>query len=89
MVTVRLYGNFRELIGKRELVVEGATVESVLRDLLENHEALEAALVESTSPLRVKPYIKIFVNGLWSAEGLRTKLKDGDVLAIFPPVGGG
>ena len=39
----------------------------------------------------VQNYIQILINGMGikALQGSKTKLKEGDTVAIFPPVGGG
>jgi molybdopterin converting factor small subunit len=39
----------------------------------------------------VQKYIQILINGtgIKALQGFKTKLKEGDTVAIFPPVGGG
>ena len=39
----------------------------------------------------VQNYIQILINGMGikALQGFKTKLKEGDTVAIFPPVGGG
>ncbi len=39
----------------------------------------------------VQKYIQILINGtgIIALQGFKTKLKEGDTVAIFPPVGGG
>jgi molybdopterin synthase sulfur carrier subunit len=39
----------------------------------------------------LSPYVKVLVNGMdiESLNGMETKLKDGDEVAIIPPVAGG
>lgn len=90
-VKVRLWGIFQELAGGgREFPVdmpECATVGNLIDQLIDRHgERLGEELFEPGTR-EVKPYIKLLLNG--NGTTLNAKLRDGDVVAIFPPVGGG
>lgn len=89
-VKIRPWGVFQELIGERELEVslgERANVGDLLDELVKRYgPKFEGELFEPSSR-QVKPYIKVLLNG--HGTELKAKLKDGDVIAIFPPVGGG
>lgn len=91
MVVVRLYGYFRECVGKREMNIDGKTVEEVLNFLIENYEGFSELLLESENPMKIKPYVKVMVNGrgIEVLRGMNTKLNNDDAVVIFPPVGGG
>ena len=92
-VEIRLFATLREL-AKTNSVVEdfksGATVGDALRKICERLGAKfrERVLDSSGNP---SEYVKIILNGqnIVFLQGTATKLKDGDVIAIFPPVGGG
>ncbi len=90
-VAVRLFGEFREAVGKSELVVElpeGADCAAALREV-ERQEPRLAPLLFQNGVLR--DHLHVFVNGenVNHREGLRTKLAPGDVLTFFSPISGG
>jgi molybdopterin synthase sulfur carrier subunit len=90
-VEVRLFGEFREVVGSEAITVEvpkGASCEDVLRRLAELEPRLEELLF-SEGVLR--DHLHVFVNGenVNHREGLKTKLSDGDVLTFFTPISGG
>ncbi len=92
-IIVKTMGTFTEVFGFRERTIEvkGRTV----RDLVEllklklGEIFTERVLDEDKS--NIKPYVKVLVNGIGidTLSRLDTEIKDGDVVAIFPPVGGG
>jgi molybdopterin synthase sulfur carrier subunit len=95
-VSVRFFTTLRELTGKKEEILkfsEGriVTVDSVLKRLVTLHGKSFADYVYDKKTREVRGFLQFLVNGrsTSSSGGLDTKLSDGDVLAIIPPVGGG
>lgn len=95
-VLVRFFTTLREITGKSEETLEFArgetvTVASVLKRLAERHGKSLVEYVYDGRTGEVRGFLQFLVNGrsASSFEGLDTKLADGDVLAIIPPVGGG
>ena len=76
MITVKLYGLLRIESGIKEKQLKAGSVQEVLDAL--------AGLGISESALRG---CAIFING--AAGTKRSKLKDGDTVALLPPVAGG
>jgi molybdopterin synthase sulfur carrier subunit len=67
------------------------TLENVLDKLSEKYGSPFTEYVYDRNTLEVKEFLQFFINGN-SASALKGKgseLKNGDVLAIVPPVGGG
>lgn len=79
-IKLRFYSEFREITGKGEMeieIVDGATI----RDVME-------LLKEKYPEIREMERITLFsLNHRYAR--IDDKLKDGDELAIFPPVEGG
>lgn len=95
-VSVRFFTTLREVTGKKEETLEfstrkAVTVDSVLKRLVELHGKSFVEYVYDHKTGEVRGFIQFLVNGrsISSFEKLNTKLLDGDVLAIIPPVGGG
>lgn len=92
-IKVRFFTSLREITGKKEDEVESSkifTVKELLAHLSEKYGG------EFTDYLyddkgNVQTYIQVLVNGrgIKVLQGFETKLKEGDTVAIFPPVGGG
>ena len=78
MITVKLYGLLRLDAGIRELSVDAATVAELYARLLENTDRITRKDLEGCV---------LLVNG--KVSGRRTKLTDGDVVQLMPPVAGG
>ena len=79
-VTVRYFSIHRDMTEKTEEEVQldqGATTKDLLNRLKESYPRLKDA----------KDYTVISINGNFAEE--KSKLKEGDVVALFPPVGGG
>lgn len=90
---VRMLGVLREAGGSKEQtieVVEGATIDSVIRDLMAEDERLEGVLwdKEVDSPL---PNALIMLDGIEvnNLEGLETPVKRGQELVLLSVIHGG
>ena len=89
-ITVKFFANFREAVGVENTEVkEAKDISSMLSALVARFgEKLKEQLYDGK---RLRESVNILVNGrgLDMEKGLDAKLKDGDVVAIFPPVSGG
>jgi MoaD family protein len=95
-VSVRFFTTLRELTGEKEETLEfseggSVTVDSVLQCLVKLHGKGFADYVYDKKTCDVRSFLQFLVNGRSTSSSGRsnTKLSDGDVLAIIPPVGGG
>jgi molybdopterin synthase sulfur carrier subunit len=95
-VKVRFFTNLREIVNKREETLtfsegEKVTVDLVLKTLAQKYGNPFTAYVYNGKTEQPKNFLQFLVNGTSTStlNGLETELKDGDVLAILPPVGGG
>ncbi len=89
-IKVKPWGIFQEIIGGRELEVnlpERAKLRDLLDELIERFGEKLANELFQPGRREVKPYIKILLNGHGAELG--AELRDGDSVALFPPVGGG
>lgn len=79
-ITVKLFARLRELAGTGKIecsVAENTTVSELIQDLIGNYPGLASATSTTIVSLN-----KDFVD-------LQTRLRDGDEVALFPPVSGG
>ena len=67
------------------------TVDFVLKTLTEKYGNPFKEYVYEGKTAQPKAFLQFLVNGNSTStlDGLETELKDGDILAILPPVGGG
>jgi MoaD family protein len=93
---VRFFTTLREVIGKREETLKfqddkTVTVDTILKQLAKRHGKSLVEYVYDYRTGNVKGFLQFLVNGRSTStlNGLQTRLSDGDVLAIIPPVGGG
>jgi MoaD family protein len=95
IVKIRFFTILRELTNKKEenlnFEKQKVTVSVVLKSLSEKYGKAFDDYVFDVETLQVKGFLQFLINGTSAAtlEGLDSTLKDGDVLAILPPVGGG
>ncbi len=87
-IRVKLFANFREIAGTKELEMECGTVADTLKMLCEKFPGLANMIFKDGNVL---PYVNIFLNGrsIFDSGGLGRRLNQNDEIAIFPPVSGG
>ena len=95
-VKVRLFTSLREIVGKKEeslIFTEGekVTIDTVLKVLSDKYGKPFTEYIYEKETNKPKGFLQFLINGNSSTtmEGLKTELRDGDVLAVLPPVGGG
>ncbi|MGA3289350.1 MAG: MoaD family protein [Candidatus Bathyarchaeia archaeon] len=95
-VKVRFFTNLREIVNKREETLifpanEKVTVDLALKTLSQKYGKVFIDYVYYGKTGKPKNFLQFLVNGTSTStlNGLETELKDGNVLAILPPVGGG
>ncbi len=87
-IKVKFFANFREFTGTKELEIDGVTIRGILGILCKKFPGFEKMLFKGKN---LHPYVNVFLNGMnvLESEGLEAIVKEGDEIAIFPPVSGG
>ncbi len=87
-IKVKLFANFREFTGTKELEIDGITAREILSMLCKKFPGFEKMLLKGKS---LQPYVNVFLNGrnVLESGGLDAIINAGDEIAIFPPVSGG
>lgn len=86
-VTLRAFASCREALGT-DLLEASMSSGATLRDLLKSLKAKGLDVLEGD---RLRAETNVLVNGeqVEYGKGLDTVLKEGDEVAVFPPVAGG
>lgn len=92
-VLVRVYASLRDVVGQTEVVKdneEGASIKDLLREMCRDYGVtFESALFSDRSLNKLRQEMVILLNGLIPQGGLKARLSDNDVIAIFPASAGG
>jgi molybdopterin synthase sulfur carrier subunit len=95
-VKVRFFTNLREIVEKRDETLtfpegEKVTVNLILKTLSNKYGKPFIQYLYDAKTGQPQSFLQFLVNGTGAStlNGLETELKNGDVLAILPPVGGG
>ena len=97
-IEVRIFATLREVIGVKKFSVtlkSGTTIKEFLLLIEKKFETGKKFVEEVMDPInpdRVRDYVKFMINGiiLFPDKILKTTINnEGDVIAIFPPIGGG
>jgi molybdopterin synthase sulfur carrier subunit len=89
-IKIRSFAGFRNILGKegRVNLKDGAEVEGLLDALCSAHGELRAMLFDEAG---LRDDVNILVNGrnIAALNGIKTKLAEGDEVALFPAAIGG
>jgi len=92
-VTIKFFTSLREITGNKMVILELKNLVSVeqLLSLLFDKYGQEFRDYVYNQEGKVQDFLSFLVNGknINNLEGFNTILKDGDIIAILPPVGGG
>lgn len=90
-VKIRFFAQFRELLGT-DIVVEPSSdtlVSSLIKEIAQKNKEGYDAIFDETGNFR--EFVILMRNGkrLDNSDANKTKIVDGDEIALFPPVAGG
>ena len=92
-VTIKFFTSLREITGNKMVNLESKNIISVeqLISLLFEKYGQEFRDYVYNQEGKVQDFLSFLVNGknINNLEGFNTILKEGDIIAILPPVGGG
>jgi molybdopterin synthase sulfur carrier subunit len=92
-VEVKFFTSLREITGKKtdEIQIQNATTVEELLTLLSEKYGKNFHEYIYNKKGKVQGFLSFLINGknINALEGFNTKLKQGDTIAILPPVGGG
>lgn len=93
-INVRYFTTLQELAGTRDdglKMREGSSLAELIETVSVKYGVTAFAYLHVTESGKIDPSIKFLVNGVaaQNLRGLETQLKDGDIVAIIPPIGGG
>jgi len=87
-VTIKLFANLREQVGKAKIEDDGSDLRELIDILIGKYDGLGELIIKNGE---IHPFIHVMVNGfsVKDKDGLDTVLNDGDEITLFPPVSGG
>jgi len=92
-VKVKFFTTLREIVGKKEEQIQlsdCATIEALLKQLSKKYgEDFEDYVYDELG--KIRGHLQFLVNGksTLTEQKMKTRLREGDEIAILPPVGGG
>ena len=90
-IRVKAFATFRDVMDKEIdlTIAENTTISDLLDDLMIQYPGFEDMAFERPGVL--KKFVNILQNGrnIQFIKGIDTPLSEGDLITLFPPVGGG
>jgi len=93
-VVVKFFATLREITEKKEekvKIAENATLGSLIEELSQKYGSAFTYYIYEKGKRSVNPTLQFLIDGINvnTLNGFKTKLKNGSIVAIIPPVGGG
>jgi len=90
-IKIKLFANLAERAGEDKIEVSAENVKEALIELESKFPALEEKIFKDENKQELSDSITVIKDGrnITYLNGLKTELKEGDKLSVFPPVGGG
>lgn len=85
MPTIKLFANLRNIAGTKELSVDETSLRGVLNELVKEVPALDGVILEDG---HLRTHFVVTING-HNVTKLDVTVTEEDIIAIFPPIGGG
>jgi len=75
--------------GLKSVPAEGETIEEVLDNIESRYPGFKEKIIDEKGEMR--QFVNLYLNDedIRTLQGLKTKLKDGDIITILPAVAGG
>ncbi len=91
---VKFFATFRDMVNLKELEMDltesqSPTIKMLLDDIIEKYPLLQTEIYYEDGTVRRMTHILVNGRNIIHLDGLQTKIKSSDEVALIPPVGGG